>query len=107
MPKVVFDANVQDPKVKEDFNTVITTRTKWTRGLRSTGEAFAGFSCFPLWCSQFKIVVFFSDLQTDWPGGDDMVRYWRYLGVVREVKGTFAGEQSEYTAFLEDERVSM
>jgi len=35
-----------------------------------------------------------------------MVRYWRYLGVVREVKGTLA-DNSEYTAFLEDERVSV
>ncbi len=37
-----------------------------------------------------------------------MIRYWRYLGVVREVKGAFTHEESEkYTAFLEDERVSV
>lgn len=37
-----------------------------------------------------------------------MVRYWKYLGIVREVKGSFAdNEEYKYTAFLEDERVSV
>lgn len=35
-----------------------------------------------------------------------MIKYWTYLGVVREVKGQLGGEL-DYTAFLEDERVSL
>lgn len=37
-----------------------------------------------------------------------MIKYWRYLGVVREVAGAFTDEESKnYSAFLEDERVSV
>ena len=39
VPKVVFKATVQGSNNKEDFDTAITARTKWTRGLRDTGEA--------------------------------------------------------------------
>ncbi len=35
IPKVVFDATVM---VKDDFGPAITTRTKWKRGLRDSGE---------------------------------------------------------------------
>ena len=107
VPKVIFDATIQNSQVKEDFNTAITTRTKWNRGLRDTGEASPALMLFTL-VSQYIIVVFFSPSQTNWPGSDDMVKYWRYLGIVREVKDVFTDEASnEYTAFLEDERVSV
>jgi len=87
VPKVIYDATVQQSHVKEDFDTAITTRAPWTRGLRET--------------------VFFSPEQKDWPGSDDMVRYWTFLGVVREVRNVFRElpGNTDHTAFLEDERV--
>jgi len=87
VPKAIFAATVQDSKVKEDFNTAIETRTKWKRGLRDS--------------------VIFSASQEEWLGSDDMIKYWTYLGVVREAKEVFDDGTNKHTAFLEDERVSM
>lgn len=107
VPKVFFDATVQKSTVEEDFNTAITTRTKWKRGLRESGEASSVLMLSNLMLT-IIIVVVFSVLQTDWVGSDDMIRYWKYLGIVREVKDAFTDENSKkHTVFLEDERVSI
>ncbi|KIJ96017.1 hypothetical protein K443DRAFT_682616 [Laccaria amethystina LaAM-08-1] len=88
VPKVVFQATVQGSNNKTDFDTAITARTKWTRGLRDT--------------------VIVTPTQEDWPGSDDMVRYWKYLGVVRKARDVFMDHKGwQHTAFLEDERVWM
>ncbi|EDR13863.1 uncharacterized protein LACBIDRAFT_304964 [Laccaria bicolor S238N-H82] len=88
VPKVVFHATVQGSNNKTDFDTAITARTKWTRGLRDT--------------------VIVTPTQEDWPGSDDMVRYWKYLGVVRKTRNAFTDRHGwQHSVFLEDERVWM
>ena len=58
--------------------------------------------------SQLPIAVIVTPTQEDWPGSDDMVRYWKYLGVVRKARNVFTDHEGwQHTPFLEDERVWM
>ena len=107
VPKVVFKATVQGSNNKVDFDTAITARTKWTRGLRDTGEA-SSVLMLSIYVLQLPIAVIVTPTQEDWPGSDDMVRYWKYLGVVRKTRNAFTDQHGwQHSAFLEDERVWM